>query len=60
MHALCMYCWLRQSQTEGSSSVEDVILKLQASGKSVPEVKKKELIADLQVSLIYMLSFYIT
>ena len=41
--------WLCHVKTDGSGSIEDEILKLQASGKSVPEAKKKELISDLQV-----------
>lgn len=43
-------CWLCHAQAEDSESVADEIEKLQASGKSVPEAKKKELLADLHVS----------
>ena len=48
-HSCVSSFWLCHVKTEGSGSIEDEILKLQASGKSVPEAKKKELISDLQV-----------
>ena len=43
-------CWLCLAQGESTESVADEIEKLQASGKNVPEAKRKELLADLQVS----------
>ena len=56
---MCIIFFGCHVKTDGSGSIEDEILKLQASGKSVPEAKKKELISDLQVRQSHLPLLYI-